>query len=157
LSSKNQLIAYAKACVRSAYDYFETKCNEDLGISISMFKCARLFDPSKVNDIKPAAADIDTLKLFPFLEKMNDLKSELPVYLATSEGVSPETDKLEWWRRHEETIPNWASACKMIVLVQPSSGAAERAFSILSNSFSNRQTHSLQDYIETSVMLQYNV
>lgn len=33
---------------------------------------------------------------------------------------------------------------------------AERAFSILSNSFTNRQEHSLKDYIETSVMLQYN-
>ena len=33
---------------------------------------------------------------------------------------------------------------------------AERAFSILSNSLTNRQEHSLKDYIETSVMLQYN-
>ena len=32
----------------------------------------------------------------------------------------------------------------------------ERAFSILSNSFANRQEHSLKDYIETSVMLQCN-
>ena len=34
--------------------------------------------------------------------------------------------------------------------------AAERAFSILSNSFTNHQEHSLKDDIETSVMLQYN-
>ena len=33
---------------------------------------------------------------------------------------------------------------------------AERAFLILSNSFTNRQEHSLKDYIETTVMLQYN-
>ena len=67
LSCRNQLIAYAKACLKPAYDYFETKCNEDLAISISMFKCARLFDPSKMNDMKPTAADVDTLRLFPFL------------------------------------------------------------------------------------------
>jgi len=42
------------------------------------------------------------------------------------------------------------------MLIQPSSAAAELAFSILSNSFTNRQEHSLKDYIETSVMLQYN-
>ena len=30
------------------------------------------------------------------------------------------------------------------------------AFSILSNSYSEKQTHSLQDYLETSVMLQYD-
>ena len=42
------------------------------------------------------------------------------------------------------------------ILVQPSSAAAERIFSILSNSFTDRQEHALRDYIETSVMLQYN-
>ena len=88
LSSRNQLIAYAKACVKPAYDYFETKCNEDLAISISMFKCAHLFHPSKMNDMKPTVADVDTLRLFPFLDNdvtINGLKRELPVYLATSE------------------------------------------------------------------------
>ena len=46
--------------------------------------------------------------------------------------------------------------CKNVLLVQPSSAAAERVFSILSSSFTERQTSSLEDYIETSVMLQYN-
>ena len=53
-------------------------------------------------------------------------------------------------------LPNWSSTCKSVLLVQPSSAAAERVFSSLSKSFTDRQEHSLKDYIETSVMLQYN-
>ncbi len=44
----------------------------------------------------------------------------------------------------------------MALLVQPSSAVAERVFSILSNCFKDPQTHSSEDYIEASVMLQYN-
>ena len=44
----------------------------------------------------------------------------------------------------------------MLLLVQPSSAAAERAFSILSNSFTDTQRSSLEDYIEISIMIQYN-
>ena len=47
-------------------------------------------------------------------------------------------------------LPNWSSTCKSVLLVQPLSAAAERVFSILSNSFTDRQEHSLKDYIETS-------
>ena len=44
----------------------------------------------------------------------------------------------------------------MVLLVEPSSAAAERVFSHLSNSFTEQQMSSLEDYIETSIMLQYN-
>ena len=88
-----------------------------------------------------------TLKDFvlsPFL--INELKIELPNYLATAEDISSQI-KLEWWKKHEHVSG---------MLVKPSSAAAERVFSILSNCFAERQTSSLEDYIETSVMLQYN-
>ena len=61
-----------------------------------------------------------------------------------------------WWKKNEKVLPNWSSTCKSVLLLQPSSAAAERVFSILTNSFTDRQEHSLKDYIETSVMLQYN-
>ena len=41
----------------------------------------------------------------------------------------------------------------MALLVQPSSAAAERVFSILSNCFKDQQMHSLEDYIEASVTI----
>ena len=44
----------------------------------------------------------------------------------------------------------------MVALIQPLSGAVERVFSILTDTFSTQQDSSLQDYIEASLMLQYN-
>ena len=79
------------------------------------------------------------------------LKTELPSYKAAVEDIDLSVDSLDWWKRHEQKLPNWCSA-----LVQPTSAAAERVFSLLQNSFSQRQSTSLEDYIETSIMLQYN-
>ncbi len=42
------------------------------------------------------------------------------------------------------------------VPAQPASGAAERVFSLLNSSFGERQEMALEDYIEASIMLQYN-
>ena len=44
----------------------------------------------------------------------------------------------------------------LVLLMQPSSAAAERVFSLLENSLSEKQARTLEDYIETSIMLQYN-
>ena len=44
--------------------------------------------------------------------------------------------------------------CQKKVLLQPSSAAAERVFSLLSNGFKENQQNALEDYISTSVMLQ---
>ncbi len=87
---------------------------------------------------------------------MEDLNVELPIYMAKADGVSPTIDKLEWWKKHSNELPHWSAACKLVLLVQPSSAAAERVFSLLSNSFGEQQTSSLEETIEASIMLQYN-
>ena len=69
-----------------------------------------------------------------------------------ADGVSPELDNLEWWKNHQLELPNWLRACKTALLIQP----AERVFSLLNNSFKESQTYVLEDYIETSLMVQYN-
>ena len=54
-------------------------------------------------------------------------------------------------------LPFWSTGCRAILLLQPSSAAAERVFSLLSNSFKENQQNALEDYnISTSVMLQYS-
>ena len=45
---------------------------------------------------------------------------------------------------------------KTDLLIQPSSAAAERVFSLLNNSFKENQARALEEYIEASIMLQYN-
>ena len=39
--------------------------------------------------------------------------------------------KADWWRQNEDNLPHWAGVLKTVLLVQPSSAAAVRAFSLL--------------------------
>ena len=50
---------------------------------------------------------------------------------AASEDVSTEIDLIAWWKRHAIELPKWANAFNKVLLVQPSSAAAERVFSFL--------------------------
>jgi hypothetical protein len=50
----------------------------------------------------------------------------------------------------------WWEAASLVVLVQPSSAAAERVFSLLKNFWSVQQTSSLSDAIRASLFLAYN-
>ena len=70
--------------------------------------------------------------------------------------MSTEFDKLAWWKSHQHELPNWSKACKNALLIQPSAAAAECVFSLLNKSFKETQARALEDYIETSIMLQYN-
>ena len=92
------------------------------------------------------------------MQLIDGLKQELPVYLATAEDVSDQVDVMDWWKGLEErnAMPHWTRTCKLVLLVQPSSAAAERVFSLLNNSFNSQQESSLEDYLQLSVMLQYN-
>lgn len=126
---------------------------------LSAFKAARLCSPSQVHDIKPTSQTILELKAFPFVSDdlgiLGNLKVERPVYIAAAGDVSSKADTLDWWKRNESKVPHWQNACKRALLVQPSSAAAERLFSLLSKPFSDQPQRSLQDYIEASLMLQY--
>ena len=100
---------------------------------------------------------VDSLVAFPFLtNSVAALKGELPQYVAAAEDVSPTHDPLKFWKEHQDTLPAWAAAARQVLLVQPSSAASERVFSLLKNSFGEYEQSSLQDYIEASLMLQYN-
>jgi len=50
----------------------------------------------------------------------------------------------------------WYEACKLVVLVLPSSGASERVFSLLKQYWGIQQTHSLLDIIMLYLYLSYN-
>ena len=120
------------------------------------FKAARYFSPSQLNELKPKPTDIYSLQLFPFIDAnlVCRLKVELSTYtyIAAAEDISPEVEVADWWKNHDKEIvlPVWTETCKLILLVQPSSVAAERVFSILQNSFTHRQQSSLEDYVSVS-------
>ena len=95
----------------------------------------------------------DFASAFPSLstQTVNGLKAQLSSYKA-----AVEVDVPDWWQRHEQELPHWCAAFKLVLVVQPSSAAAERVFSLLQNSFNQGQSSSLEDYTETLIMLQYN-
>lgn len=154
-----QLTTYARACVQPGLDYFEQQVQTSLKAPLNAFKAARLFSPSKVTSLNPSASEVDSLLAFPFFSATSDLsglKGELATYLATAEGVDATIDPVQWWKTNATVLPAWSAAAKKVLTTQPSSAAAERAFSLLNSTFSDKQDNSLKDYIETSVMLRYN-
>ena len=155
-----QLKQYANTCYPPAYSYFKEKFGNDLKDSVEAFKAARYFLPCKINELKPSISDIQFLQLFPFIDStlISELKLEMAEYVAAAEDVVESVNPLNWWKAKEEnhSLLSWVKALKLVLLVQPSSAAAERVFSILSSSFNSRQESSLEDYIQFSVMMQYN-
>ena len=105
--------------------------------------------------LNPTAALLEELRN---LATIANLEQELPLYLAASDGVTVtcEDDKLTWYTNHKDNLPHWSSLIKKLLFIQPSSTSAERAFSLLTNSFGLQQESALQYYLEASVMLGYN-
>ena len=109
--------------------------------------------------MKPTASMLDqALTCVPFLDagELGGLKAELPSYLARVSDHHQKFDPLEWWKQNAPVLPRWSSAARKILLVQPSSAAAERVFFLLKASFGEQQDSCLQDYVEASLMLQFN-
>ena len=151
---------YACQCVQPGFDYFlDTYASADnLSHPMCCFKAAHLVDPRKVNDLMPSVTDIKGLGNFPFI-KNSDLEKlilELLAYMAASNGINNSIDILNGGKRHEKLLPSWSMEARKLFLSQPTSAAAERAFSLLKALFNYRQEVALEDYIETSLMLQYN-
>ena len=86
-------------------------------------------------------------------KQVDAIKRELPAYQAIK--VSSDIDDVEFWRLHAVSMPQLSRCAQIAMLIQPSSAAAERAFSIL-ESFSDQQQQLLEDAKEAAVMLQYN-
>ena len=91
-------------------------------------------------ELKPTSTGIDDMRVFPFFTQwiLEGLKPELPLYLSKADGASTEMIKLQWWQTHEKELPRL-----QVVLIYPSSAAAESVYSLLTNSFNERQNSSL--------------
>ncbi len=138
-----QWVDYATKCVGPGVDYFQRQLVSSPKDSLAAFKSARLFHPSKAYVMQPDTAVIDELCSIPFLNfpphilpsaTLDSLKQEL---LARAAGVDPKFSALEWWRQNADDLSHWSSAAKKLLLLQPSSAAAEKVFSIHQTSSSH--------------------
>ena len=63
---------------------------------------------------------------------------------------------LEWWRTNSSTFPAWALAARIVFAISPNSASCERVFALLKNLFGEQQMLALADYVQASLMLNYN-
>ena len=131
-----------------------------------MARGARLFDPSYAKSLSKAEGEalIDLLDSVPMLDDehySSGLKKELGSYLAeclASKEIekNPPKDFLQFHHERKGARPIFAETVRILVLIQPSSAAAERAFSILNSTFTPFQSPALKDLVQTAIMLRYN-
>lgn len=132
---QNRLITRAKYCVQPGLNFFQQKFNVQFLTNVRAFKAARLRCPVQVSALRPDARSLEELKSFPFVDDATiaNLATEPPLYLSAVDGVmcDSEEEKLVWWAAHRDTLPHWVALVRKLLLVQPSSAAAERVFSFL--------------------------
>ena len=133
----------------------------DLGNVVTLFRRARYFDPMTVQGLNLTAENVRSLRIFPFLDSdrtIEALQAELPAYIAAADGtdITEDDKKVRWWSLRQNDLPAWADAVRKVLLIQPSSAASERAFSLLACCLSSTQQSALEDYVESSVMLSYS-
>ncbi len=135
---------------------FNRKFGEDLEVAVSAFISVHSSSvQQRLLNCYQQEVTFKSLSSHFLFPKFWSIKAWIPKYLAAAEDVSPTVDTIiiVWWKRH---TCEWPPTLVKDMLVQPSSAVAERVFSILSNSFTDTQRSSLEDYIETSIMMQYN-
>jgi len=135
--------------MQPALDYFQNLF-DSLKEQITVFnKVVRIFNPHTNAILKPDISHVNSLKVVLFFknDELEKLKTELPSYVAKTDGISDTLDALEWWKCNAVTLPFWSNAVKKVLAVQPSSAAAERVFSLLNTRFGD---------LQASVMLRYN-
>ena len=159
LAFAQQCYQYGVAAIQPGWEYFTQTVMGAMGPQVEIFKAARLFSPQQICQLRPVANDVDIITSVAFLDDpalIANLKNELPMYLAKADGIDNDVDPIGWWKANEADLPFWSAAAKLVLLMQPSSASSERVFSILTTTFGHLQDLALQDYIECSLMLQFN-
>ena len=159
LAFAQQCYQYGVAAIQPGWEYFTQTVMGAMGPQVEIFKAARLFSPQQICQLRPVANDVDIVTSVAFLDDpalIANLKNELPMYLAKADGIDNDVDPIGWWKANEADLPFWSAAAKLVLLMQPSSASSERVFSILTTTFGHLQDLALQDYIECSLMVQFN-
>ena len=72
-------------------------------------------------------------------EELDHLIAELPSYLSHAANTDADINPIKWWKQNAVALPSWSVAAAKVLLLQPSSAAAERFFSLLRNCFGEQQ------------------
>jgi hypothetical protein len=159
-----QLLDHGFRCVQPCIDYFNehffpapgaaAKKFLDLTRPLAVFKALRLFDPVRVSAL---VNPLDDAKTVPFLAPdIPAMTAEMPLYLQKVVGIDHAVDVCEFWAANAQELPYLSRCAFLSGLLQPSSAAAERVFSLLENLYNDQQTACLADHYEAALMTRYN-
>lgn len=137
-------------------------------------KAARIFDPRFVGrlgyDLGEDAVDaLDEFKFYTHPElypKIQQMKAELPTYLQRVKEIPPYNERVvdgkdsfnlkRWWLGNCGDLPAWVIVMRAVLTNSPNSCPPERVFSILDDSFDDDQRRAYEDYLQLSLMTQFN-
>ena len=93
-----------------------------------------MFSPTQAQSMTLTREKLQCIEAFTFLtaDDLRGLGDELPTYIAVIANVEivDSSKVVVWWSR-QQGLPTWSRELKKILLVQPTSAAAERVFSLL--------------------------
>ena len=164
VNSQLQLKALGMQCVQPGIGHLMKKFVGTVQVpaqfrqQVDFFKMARFFNPVCMADQQPTPDTcVDAVHGFPSLAQYADaIGPELPLYAAAVEDIHQSAPPLAWWRRNADKLPRLSQALRIILLVQPSSAASERAFSLLNSLFQSRQERALEETVEATLMARMN-
>ena len=151
---------------------YGTAAGGELSGIVELFKRVRIANPFTAYLMSPNEDSVRKLAAaFPVLlndkQRVAQLVAELPTYLALCQPLRlPPCPEKTTFQTHRDKhislfyatnaaqIPAFSSLMLDVGLLTASSAAAERVFSLLSNSFGNQQLSAYEDLIETSLMIQ---
>jgi len=115
-------------------------------------RAGRMLDPRKV-----VLIDHQKIKI-EILGEKNTLICTIVrmLYKSLAGDICEDADVLLWWKSQQKRLPSWYLAARKFLPIPPSSACAKRVFSVMNQTFGSSQHQALNDYIETSVILQYN-
>lgn len=125
-------VRWCKERIKPAAIYMagqETKHEEAIRIA----KAAALWLPWRFVELNLLRAAVrERLQRFGLFsaEHVEQCLKEMDDYRALAADVADNTDLLQFWRSHADKLPAWHEAFLIVGLIQPSSAAAERGFSV---------------------------
>jgi hypothetical protein len=162
----DQQVAEQLAKVEPSLSYYESR-KLKLKTQFDIFEACRLFDPSRAGFLQLLQLNEVTrqLDLIPFFtaQERQLLAAAWPAYVVYVGAHPPQVTSGEvmyedWWVTAGAAGHGvWYAAAQKVMILAPSSAAAERVFSMLKALIGDRQMASaLEDYQQTSIMLHFN-
>lgn len=127
--------------------------------SFNMIQSAQYLLPWRLREMNPDVSTIRAaVRAFPYVTDSFAIAcgGELNAYLSAAGGVATDCDIVEFWNSHRTDLPYWSALFTGVGLLQPSSAAAERVFSMVTSSFGSLLDAS-EEHMEAAIMTRANL